>query len=417
MSWKARMWLCAFCVYFTSSSYTMLTPFLPIYLLELGASQNNVELWSAAVFAISFLIAGTMAPIWGRLADRNGQKLMATRSAILLCLTYTTGGLVQTPLQLFGMRVLQGFANGYLPAVLSMISSTCPRDKIGYALGIMQSSQLIGTVSGPLLGGTMATVFGIRASFFVAGAALFLVIIITALMPNEKSRQEREAAKAAPRTSIIEDVKTAVHNPRLMELLLLFMGFNMVMVAIQPVLPLYVAELAGGFDNNVELLSGLACSLPPFVGALTSPFWGMMGQKRGFFLTMTLAFFGAGAFIFSQGFAFNITMLMISSVGLGLFIVGIMPSINALLALNTPPDFRGRGFGLMTMFGQYGGMVGPLISGTIAHLLNLSLQFILSGSVLFLFGFYALHLHIRDKQEKKNATAESKDETKGDESA
>lgn len=401
MSWKARMWLCAFCVYFTSGSYTMLIPFLPIYLLELGATEENVELWSAVVFSVCFFIAGTMAPIWGKLADRSGQKMMAARSALLLCLTYTTGGLVQTPLQLLGMRVLQGFANGYLPSVLSMVSSTCPREKIGYALGIMQSSQLIGTVSGPLIGGTLATVFGIRTSFFVAGCALLFVSIITAFMPNEKSRQEREAARAAPRTSIIADVKTAMHNPRLMELLLLFLGFNVVMVAIQPLLPLYVAQLAGGFENNVEILSGIACSLPPFVGALTAPFWGMMGQKKGFFLTMTLAFFGAGAFIFSQGFVPNITMLMIASVGLGLFIVGIMPSINALLALNTPPEFRGRGFGLMTMFGQYGAMAGPLISGAIAHLLNLSLQFVFSGSVLLIFGIYTLRRHIRDKQEGK----------------
>lgn len=399
MKWQTRLYLCAFCVYFTSASYTMVVPFLPIYLLHLGADENNVELWSAAVFAVCFFIAGTMAPIWGRLADKSGQKVMAARSAFLLCLTYASGGIVQTPVQLLLMRVLQGFANGYLPAVLSMISSTCPRERIGYSLGIMQSSQLIGTVSGPLIGGVLAHMLGIRASFFVAGGALLMIFLITLFMPNEKSKDERAAAKTGQRTSIIDDFKVAWHEPKLLELLIMFLGFNMVMVAIQPLLSLYVAQLAGGLENNVEILSGLACSLPPFVGALTAPFWGSMGQKKGFFITMSVAFLGSGAFIFMQGFVPNITMLMITSVGLGLFLVGIMPSMNALLALNTAPEFRGRGFGLMTMSGQYGAMFGPLLSGMIAHFLNLSTQFIISGSFLMLFAVYTYRRHQQVKAE------------------
>ena len=121
MSWRTRLGIFAFCIYFTSASYTMCVPFLPIYLLDLGASEDNIEFWSTIVFSVSFLIGGIMAPIWGRLADKNGQKTMAVRSSFMLFFAYTLGGLVTTPLQLFFMRVLQGFANGFLPSVLSMV--------------------------------------------------------------------------------------------------------------------------------------------------------------------------------------------------------------------------------------------------------------------------------------------------------
>ena len=51
--------------------YTMIIPFLPIYLLELGVPKDDVALWSGLVFGITFLIAGIMAPIWGKIADKS----------------------------------------------------------------------------------------------------------------------------------------------------------------------------------------------------------------------------------------------------------------------------------------------------------------------------------------------------------
>ena len=155
----------------------MCVPFLPIYLLDLGASEDNIEFWSTIVFSVSFLIGGIMAPIWGRLADKNGQKTMAVRSSFMLFFAYTLGGLVTTPLQLFFMRVLQGFANGFLPSVLSMVSSLAPKDRLGPSLGVIQSAQLIGTVSGPIIGGSLAHFFGLRASFFI-GSRMFTVTFL-----------------------------------------------------------------------------------------------------------------------------------------------------------------------------------------------------------------------------------------------
>lgn len=400
MGYKTKLYIFSLCVVFTSSSYTMLTPFLPLYLLDLGVGEHNIELWSAAVFSVCFLVGGTMAPLWGKLADKHGQKAMAVRSALLLTIAYTIGGLVQSPEQLFLMRILQGFAIGYLPAVLSMVSSFAPKDKLGASLGTVQSAQLIGTVGGPLIGGSLSHLFGMRASFFIAGILLFIAFAITVFMPSDKNESNKAAAS---KSSIFSDIKWSFSNHDLREILCIFLCFNAVMVAIQPILPLFVAKLAGGFENNVEVLSGIACSLPPFLGAITSPMWGAFGQRRGFFFSMSIALGGAGLFIFLQGFVTSITGLLIVSGMMGLFIVGVMPGLNASLALATPPEFRGRGFGVMTMCGQYGSMLGPLVSGTIAHMLTLEIQFITSGSFLMLLCVYTM-LRVR---QKRNARSQS----------
>ena len=394
MNWKTKLIIFTICIYFTSASYTMIVPFLPIYLLELGATDNNIEFWTALIFSISFFVGGIMAPVWGKLADNKGQKGMTVRSSAMLCLAYLCGGLVSSPLQLFGMRVLQGFANGFLPSVLSRVSSFSPKEKLGSSLGYIQSSQLIGTVSGPLIGGTLAHVFGFRASFFIAGAFLFLVFLVTLVVPDEKIEKTEHKEE---KSTIFADFKFTVKDRVLRELLLLFFFFSMVMLAIQPILSLFVKQLVGTYDD-VAFYAGIACSLPPLVGAFTAPFWGTFGQRKGFYLAMAWALFGSALFLYIQAFSSDIYYLFITGGCMGLFIVGIVPSINAALSLATTPQFRGRGFGMMTMAGQFGCMLGPLLSGFISHLFSLNLQFQISGIFLFLMSLYTFKRHFEKKK-------------------
>lgn len=397
MSWKVKLLVFTICIFFTSASYTMIVPFLPLYLLDLGAGKDSIELWTAAVFSISFFVGGIMAPLWGKLADKKGQKSMSVRSSAMLCLSYLCGGIVASPLQLLGMRILQGFANGYLPSILSRVSSFSPPDKLGSSLGFIQSSQLVGTVSGPLIGGTLAHFFGMRASFFIAGAFLLFVFLVTIFVPGE---EPVKADKKQEQSSILADFKFTIKDKELRELLTLFFLFSLVMLAIQPILSLYVGELIDSYED-MAFYAGIACSLPSFVGSFTAPFWGSFGQRRGFYLSMSCAFFGAAFFLFIQGFAQSILYLFVTGAGMGLFIVGIVPSINAALSLATTPQFRGRGFGMMTMAGQFGCMLGPLLSGAVTHTFSLNVQFHISGAFLFLMSLYTLRRHIHFKRRRR----------------
>lgn len=398
MSWRTQLIIYTCCIFFTSASYTACVPFLPVYLLELGAPESEIEFWSALVFSSCFLIAAVMAPIWGKIADNKGKKSMALRSSIMLCITYTCGGLVTAPIQLLAVRILQGFANGYLPVVLSMVSSQSPRDKLGTSLSFIQSAQLVGTVSGPLLGGALAQFFGYRASFIIAGISLALVVVITWLTPDHS----KVAAANAPKTSIFQDLKYCVVTPSVREILTLFLIFNMVMMAIQPLLSLFVAELTGGYEN-VAFYAGIACSLPPFVGAITAPFWGLFGQRKGYYRSMAIALFGAGVFIGLQGFADSYIELLFFSGIMGLFIVGIVPSLNATITLATPEDFKGRAFGAMTLFGQLGCMFGPVMSAFVSHTFEIRYQFMISGVVLLVLCAYVARRFFQMRNQLKRS--------------
>lgn len=75
--WKTTLVILTLSAVLMSLSYTMLIPFLPMYLIEeLGVDQSRANFWSGLVFSVSFLISGVMAPIWGAMADKRSRKLM-----------------------------------------------------------------------------------------------------------------------------------------------------------------------------------------------------------------------------------------------------------------------------------------------------------------------------------------------------
>ncbi|MBQ9275240.1 MAG: MFS transporter [Succinivibrio sp.] len=286
MNWKVVLGLMIFLAVMMASSYTMLIPFLPLYLTtELGASEESVNLWSGAVFAITFVISAIMTPLWGRLSDRTGRKLMILRSSIMLTVVYFVGGLVQTPLQLFFMRVLQGFAAGLWPACMAMLSAYMPRDKLGLSMGLMQSANICGGIIGPLLGGVLATLVGMRNSFFVGAAGLFIITLLTLFCLKEPPREE--AAEAAPQAkgaakgengkgeaSVADSQAAAVSlfKNRSVICLLIAAGLtNMAIMQLQPVLTLYLRKLDGSTADNLMLLSGLADIVQYFLGISTFP--------------------------------------------------------------------------------------------------------------------------------------------------
>ena len=115
MRWKFILGLLTTCAVLMSMSYTMLIPFLPMYLIQdLGVVKADVDMWSGAIFAITFLVSGIMAPIWGALADKKSRKLMALRAGFCLAITYFLGGLVTNPWELLGVGGSIRYAHGVL---------------------------------------------------------------------------------------------------------------------------------------------------------------------------------------------------------------------------------------------------------------------------------------------------------------
>lgn len=358
-----------------AAGYTMLIPFLPVYLMnELGVGPDAVKMWNGAIFSITFLIGGIMAPIWGKMADTKGKKMMAMRAGAGLAISYFLGGIVTSPEQMFGVRVIQGFAAGLWSVCLAIATSLVPMDKLGLSLGILQAGLTCGNVIGPLVGGTLATLFGMRTSFFVAGTLLTIITVIFLFYIPEPPKQPVVVKEAKPRQPLLQ-------KPVIREALVYVAVAQMVILLIQPILTLYVGELNQG-QGNLMFLSGLAFSLVGIASALTAPSWGRFGQEHGFYRSLCLATLFSGVLSFVVAIPNTLTPFFVVNFTYGLCSAGIQPSLSAVLASNTDPDQRGRIFGFMFSAQQFGSMVGPLFGGAIATFFPMRSLFFVAGALL-----------------------------------
>lgn len=375
-SWKVILAIMTCNVVLMSASYTMLIPFLPVYLKrDLGADPSTINLWTGAIFAISFAVCAVMAPIWGKMSDKSGRKLMLIRASALIAITYLLGGLVHTPLQLLLVRFLQGFAAGMWPASLALMSAYTPKNKVGVCMGVMQSANICGGILGPLFGGILAESFGIRTSFFIAAGAIAITTVVTIFAIKEPPRDTADN-KAKP-TSYGDLLK----REGVMILLLAAGLTNMVILLLQPIMTLYIAELRHT-EENLVLISGIVFSLSGFAGAIAAPLWGRKGQSIGFFKTMVTSLTAAGVLIACQFLPTSLIPFAALQFCVGLGFSGIFPSANAMLINLTSPLERGSAFGMLFSAQQVGGAVGPLIGGLIATYINLSVIFFVSGCIL-----------------------------------
>ena len=385
-SWKVVLAILVCNILFMSSSYTMLIPFLPLYLAEeLGAAPEHVNLWSGVVFSASFVVSAVMAPIWGRMADTRGKRLMAMRASLLLAVSYFLGGIVQSPEELVGMRMFQGFASGLWPMDLAIMTLYAPSAKLGLCLGIDDGLlDFLDHVPLPRL-------FGMRMSFFLAAGALFVNFLMFVFLIKEPpaSVQAMEKQKEAPKAQ-----PKIWHMPLLRDMLLCGTLVSMIIMILQPVLTTYIAALAGDIPNIV-FVAGLVFSLGGIAGAITAPIWGKLGQRKGFFRVMALAMVCAGVGLFVQGIPDTLVPFAVMQFTCGMFLSGIHPAINAVLAENSSAEIKGRIFGYLFSAQQVGSMAGPILGGVVATCIGMHAVFYVAGSIMVLLSLAVWGKYVR----------------------
>ena len=380
--------------------YTMIIPFLPIYLLELGVPKDDVALWSGLVFGITFLIAGIMAPIWGKIADNKGKKRMALRAGFAIAVSYILIGMVSNEYELLLGRAFVGFANGFYPAAMTMVSLSVDEKQVGRALGIFQTGLILGNVVGPFLGGAIESIVGMRPVFYVSGIAVLIATLAVLFFVKEPKLQsagdtgKAQSAQPTKSTSLREDFKAVREQPVLVRLLWIFFFMQCAIMMLQPILSLYVGDMQGTMEG-AAIISGTILSIGGLAGSLTTNIWVRIGERRGYFKTISYCMLGSGVVLLLQSLPVGIWWFGVLQVIIGSCIVGINPSLSAAVTLNTDPSFRGRMFGMTTTAQQFGSMVGPVFASIVSTYIGISYVFSITGLLLLYMGFQARRISVQ----------------------
>ena len=380
--------------------YTMIIPFLPIYLLELGVPKDDVALWSGLVFGITFLIAGIMAPIWGKIADNKGKKRMALRAGFAIAVSYVLIGMVSNEYELLLGRAFVGFANGFYPAAMTMVSLSVDEKQVGRALGIFQTGLILGNVVGPFLGGAIESIVGMRPVFYVSGVAVLIATLAVLFFVKEpklhtdESNEDGKSKQPIKSTSLREDFKAVQQQPVLVRLLWIFFFMQCAIMMLQPILALYVGDMQGTMEG-AAIISGTILSIGGLAGSLTTNIWVRIGERRGYFKTIFYCMLGSGVVLLLQSLPVGIWWFGVLQVLIGSCIVGINPSLSAAVTLNTDPSFRGRMFGMTTTAQQFGSMVGPVFASIVSTYVGISYVFSITGLLLLYMGFQARKMSVQ----------------------
>lgn len=192
--WRRNLVVCVFGSFSTLVSLSMLLPFLPLFVQQLGVdSQSAVVEWSGIAFSATFFGTAITAPLWGRLADRYGRKPMLTRAAVGMAIVMSLIGLAQNVTELVGLRLLAGLIGGYASASTVMIGTQTPPDRAGWALGILSTGALAGNLIGPLIGGLLPPLIGIRGTFFFGGGIIAVAALLTIFVVREDFQPASDA--------------------------------------------------------------------------------------------------------------------------------------------------------------------------------------------------------------------------------
>ena len=376
MPWVVTLTILVASAFLMDMSFTMITPFLPVYLSsELGAKASEVDMWSGAVFAVTFFVSGLLGPVWGVLADRKSRKLMALRASIGLTISYALCGIVQTPMQLFAARFFQGLCAGLYPALFALLAASIPARKTGLSMGLMQGGMTVGAVVGPFVGGVLADYFGMRESFFVASVALGLISLLIGFCIKEKPRTIKVTSRNWFDWSVIR-------QPAIFKMLMACAVIHASLFSAQPILPLYIAQLQGSMDN-IMMLSGTIFSVCAISIMIASPILGAAGQKFGFLKVLSCSLFFAGLLISAQvlgrtPFEFGVWRFIA-----GFAIAGLIPLVNSIISTECPPDKKGEVFGFNFLTGHAGMALGPFAAGALSGWFGYQAVIVASGLILF----------------------------------
>ncbi|KTS12067.1 MFS transporter, partial [Methylobacterium indicum] len=172
-------------------------------------------------------------------------------------------GLAGDVWQLVGLRLLAGLLGGYASGSTVLVATQTPKDRSAWALGMLGSGIMAGNLVGPLVGGVLPPLIGIRATFFAAGGVIFLAFLATLLLIREAPRPPR-AARASASFAAIPDKRPAL------AMLATGMLLMLAVMSIEPIITVYVAELTPD-PARVTLIAGLAMSATALGSILSAP--------------------------------------------------------------------------------------------------------------------------------------------------
>ncbi len=365
-----------------TTAFMFVVPFMPLYVQQPGVQEaENAAAWAGFINGASGATMALVAPLWGRLSDRLGRKLMLLRATLTAAVVVGSMGFVSTPWQLLGLRLLQGTLTGTVPAATALVASTTPPERAGWRLGALQTVIFVAAGVGPALGGISADTAGIRTSFFLASALLAIsgTMVLLGVAENRPRRNEVEGTEQEEGAgSRLTPLPYRLLLPGLLTLFAVHAAITSASVA----LPGFVHTVVGA-ASHVATQAGWIIGTGALVASLGSLLGGKLATRFGTRRVITASLALAGLAAMPQALAVSVPELWALRLVTAFFLGCVIPVANLAIKGAAPPERQGAAFGVASSATSTGFALGPMGGGLLASTLGFWAAFLVPGAALF----------------------------------
>jgi len=359
-AWRRNLYILTVVQLLSTAGFALVFPFMPLYVQEVGiATRGSVAFWSGLAFSSQAFTMMLAAPVWGAYADRHGRKVMLVRAtfggAILLALM----GVVQNAEQLVALRTIQGLVTGVVPAASALVAASAPRERMGEALGLLNTARAIGVAVGPMIGGVLGDAFGFRESFWITGALLAISGIFTVVWVTE----DFVPIVSVNRVGFFDAYKLLLKLPGMSGLYGLNFLRSLGQTMILPMVALFVVELMG-MTEGAASITGLIIGLASFTAATSGVWLGKLGDRVGHSKVLLVSALIAALLYAPQPFVTSVWQLVVLQALQGFAAGGLIPSLSALMNLWAPGGNQGAVYGLDTSVNAAARSLAPMVGAT-----------------------------------------------------
>ncbi|MGJ3238105.1 MAG: MFS transporter [Anaerolineae bacterium] len=368
----------------TAVGFSLVFPFLPLYVEELGSTTGlSVEWMAGLVIAVQGFTMMIASPLWGAVADRYGRKMMVLRATFGGAIIMMLMGLVTSGEQLILLRGLQGVVTGTVAAYNALVASAVPRERIGFAMGTLQVSLWGGVALGPLLGGVLADAFGFAMPFFITGGALMISGIMVYFGVQEDFQPiTRKNDEKRPNMLQQWQHVLGARGVSMVYLMTFLSGVGRMMII--PIAPLFVVSLLNPSMSGQSIFAGAVISVSSATSTISGVYLGRLGDRIGHRSVLMSSAIVVVLFYLPQPFVTNIWQLLLLQGLAGLAMGGIISAPSALLAHYTEQGEEGAVYGLDNAITSGARAVAPLLGAVVAMYLGYRGTF---AATAVLFGF------------------------------
>ena len=371
------------------TGFTLVMPFLSRYIQELGVTDTGeVALWAGITLGITPGIVALCAPLWGRVADRFGNKLLVQRSLFSCVIVMALMAKATEPWHLVALRAAQGLLAGYGSLTLTMAARSAPPEQMASAIGAVMTAQRFGPAIGPAIGGLLASVVGLRNSFLVSSLVYVIAFVMLTVMYKERNDDVAPRRVAEERVSF----SNVLAFENFLLLMLVIFALQVVDRSFGPVLLLHVTQL-GYASSRAALLVGALFSALALSGVVGHQLAAVVLRQTTARAVIVVALLTAAAAMLLFVLVESAVLMLVAIAAFGVSTGTALTTSFTAAGSVVPRHAHGVGFGFLTGAALIGSAISPALSGLLAAR-SISAVFLSAAAVLALLVFLVRRLMV-----------------------